>query len=132
MRRHHRQARRLAFEFKLEVHRHEGKQRAVHAAKLVDLGEQGRKIYVFPFPEGSKATTAWGPYRVFDDTWDTSQPLDSGLTPPPDLLEPQRGFGKVWREVPEVRRRLAGGLPLEGCVPAAVERHAIRHGLYRA
>lgn len=32
----------------------------------------------------------------------------------------------------EVRRRLAGGLPLEGRVPAAVERHAIRHGLYRA
>lgn len=32
----------------------------------------------------------------------------------------------------EVRRRLASGTPLEGRVPAAVERHAIRHGLYRA
>ncbi len=32
----------------------------------------------------------------------------------------------------EVRRRLASGGPLEGRVPAAVERHAIRHGLYRA
>jgi nicotinate-nucleotide adenylyltransferase len=32
----------------------------------------------------------------------------------------------------EVRRRLAAGLPLEGRVPAAVERHALRHGLYRA
>lgn len=32
----------------------------------------------------------------------------------------------------EVRRRLAAGRSLEGRVPAAVERHAIRHGLYRA
>jgi nicotinate-nucleotide adenylyltransferase len=32
----------------------------------------------------------------------------------------------------DVRRRLASGQPLEGRVPAAVERHAIRHGLYRA
>jgi nicotinate-nucleotide adenylyltransferase len=32
----------------------------------------------------------------------------------------------------EVRRRLAAGLPLEGRVPAAVERYALRHGLYRA
>lgn len=32
----------------------------------------------------------------------------------------------------EVRRRLAAGLPLEGRVPAAVEHHALRHGLYRA
>jgi nicotinate-nucleotide adenylyltransferase len=32
----------------------------------------------------------------------------------------------------EVRRRLATGQPLEGRVPAAVERHANRHGLYRA
>ena len=32
----------------------------------------------------------------------------------------------------EVRRRFAAGLSLEGRVPAAVERHAIRHGLYRA
>lgn len=32
----------------------------------------------------------------------------------------------------EVRRRLASGVPLEGRVPAAVERHAVRHGLYRA
>ena len=32
----------------------------------------------------------------------------------------------------DVRRRLASGQPLEGRVPAAVERHACRHGLYRA
>lgn len=32
----------------------------------------------------------------------------------------------------EVRRRLASAAPLEGRVPAAVERHALRHGLYRA
>lgn len=32
----------------------------------------------------------------------------------------------------DVRRRLTSGQPLEGRVPAAVERYALRHGLYRA
>ncbi len=32
----------------------------------------------------------------------------------------------------DVRQRLASGRSLEGRVPAAVEDHAIRHGLYRA
>ena len=34
----------------------------------------------------------------YDDTWDESQPVDDpSLTPPEGLLQPVRGFGKVWR-----------------------------------
>ena len=45
-------------------------------------------------------------YRQFADTWDASQPASGGLVPPAELLEPMRGFGKVWRETPDVRAQL--------------------------
>ncbi len=39
-----------------------------------------------------------GSYRAFNDTWNSDQPEGGFVTPPPNLLEPKRGFGKVWRE----------------------------------
>lgn len=45
-------------------------------------------------------------YAAFPDTWVAgSDPVSSGLTPPAGLLEPQYGFGKVWREGTGVRTR---------------------------
>lgn len=42
-------------------------------------------------------TDGW--WAGYDDTWDESQPPDDpSLTPPEGLLQPIRGFGKVWRE----------------------------------
>ncbi|TMC54079.1 MAG: hypothetical protein E6J26_08560 [Chloroflexi bacterium] len=32
------------------------------------------------------------------DTWSEGQPEGGFVTPPPNRLEPRRGFGKVWRE----------------------------------
>lgn len=49
-----------------------------------------------------------GPYSRFDDTWDDSQPaylcpdLGPSQTPP----TPQRGFGKVWCDQPQIRQLL--------------------------
>ena len=41
-------------------------------------------------------TDGW--WAGYDDTWDESQPVDDpSLTPPEGLLQPVRGFGKVWR-----------------------------------
>ena len=41
-------------------------------------------------------TDGW--WAGYDDTWDESQPVDDpSLTPPEGLLQPIRGFGKVWR-----------------------------------
>jgi hypothetical protein len=39
-----------------------------------------------------------GNWRDFADIWEEGEPESAGLTPPPGLLEPKRGFGKVWRE----------------------------------
>ncbi|HNP73961.1 MAG TPA: hypothetical protein PKK15_22785 [Kouleothrix sp.] len=92
-----------------------------HGSMLwVDLGAQGRKIYVLPpRPEGADATLTPIRFQVFDDTWAEGQPVNAGLTPPGSLLEPQRGFGKVWREHPEVRARLGWAFAPES--PAAAD-----------
>ena len=40
-----------------------------------------------------------GAWQRFDDRWQEGQPAaDPGLAPPAGLLQPVRGFGKVWRE----------------------------------
>jgi hypothetical protein len=45
-----------------------------------------------------------GTYQRFNDTWTEGvDPASGGASPPsPGLLEPVRGFGKVWRENPTV------------------------------
>ncbi|MEO8286441.1 MAG: hypothetical protein ABI670_08385 [Chloroflexota bacterium] len=50
---------------------------------------QEKIIYVF-FDEGT--------FQQFEDTYRDGQPASGGETPPRGLLEPVRGFGKVWRE----------------------------------
>jgi hypothetical protein len=45
-------------------------------------------------------------YFIFYDPWSEGEPESAGLTPPTGLLEPRRGFGKVWRDFPEVREAL--------------------------
>jgi hypothetical protein len=40
-----------------------------------------------------------GSYQRFNDTWlEGVDPISLGLTPPNGLIEPIRGFGKVWRD----------------------------------
>jgi hypothetical protein len=40
-----------------------------------------------------------GAWQRFADHWQEGQPTaDANLVPPPSLLQPERGFGKVWRE----------------------------------
>lgn len=42
-------------------------------------------------------------YRHFVNTWDARQPPGGGPGPQPGLVEPSRGFGKLWRENAAVR-----------------------------
>jgi hypothetical protein len=42
----------------------------------------------------------------FPDTWQEGDEPGGGPAPAPGLFAPQRGFGKVWREHPEVQRCL--------------------------
>jgi formylglycine-generating enzyme required for sulfatase activity len=39
-----------------------------------------------------------GHWQEFGDTWEEDESASTGASVPPDLLEPIRGFGKVWRE----------------------------------
>jgi hypothetical protein len=40
-----------------------------------------------------------GTWQAFEDTWTPDQlPSDPALVPPEGRVQPQRGFGKVWRE----------------------------------
>jgi hypothetical protein len=45
-------------------------------------------------------------YERFPDTWTEAEPASGGETPPAGLIEPVRGFGKVWRENSGVRETL--------------------------
>ncbi len=55
--------------------------------------EQG-VIYVLMNDDGIENAGTW---QGVADTWDETQPIDSGLVAPPDRYVPGRGFGKVWR-----------------------------------
>ncbi|MGH2364763.1 MAG: hypothetical protein ACRDHX_08935 [Chloroflexota bacterium] len=59
-------------------------------------------------------------FKVYPDTWDTSQPASGGLTPPPGKVEPRRGFGKLWRADPDVRQGLGWGLSAEAGMTASI------------
>jgi hypothetical protein len=45
-------------------------------------------------------------WRMFVDGWYEGLPINGGETPPEGLYEPQRGFGKIWRENPAIREAL--------------------------
>ncbi len=67
--------------------------------------ERGSMIYVQGI--GIYVVTLDGRFRRFDDTWISGvDPETGGETPPLGLIEPKRGFGKVWRNNPDVRAAL--------------------------
>jgi hypothetical protein len=46
-------------------------------------------------------------YRIYNDTFEEGESeIDPNITPPGGLLQPRRGFGKVWREYDEARLNL--------------------------
>lgn len=55
-----------------------------------------------------------GQWEWYDDTWTSDQPeSDPTIVPPDGMVQPVRGFGKVWHENPEVMERLGWGLAPE-------------------
>lgn len=50
-------------------------------------------------------------WRAFEDTWsEDQQENDPSLNPPAERFQPIRGFGKIWRENPDVRQQLGWAL----------------------
>jgi hypothetical protein len=51
-----------------------------------------------------------GDWYCYNDTFQDGEPeTDPSLVPPDDLIQPKRGFGKVWRTVPGLRDSLGWG-----------------------
>lgn len=83
--------------------------------------QHGRMIWLEQLRSGSYT---YGPmvyvlyddgfFDRFEDTWTANEPdSDPSILAPPGLSQPIRGFGKVWREHPDVRERLGWGLAPE-------------------
>ncbi len=75
-----------------------GASQAYEHGVMVYVGDPQRSIYAI-FDDGH--------FRKFADTWvDGVDPSSGGETPPSGLIEPIRGFGKVWRDNLDVRAGL--------------------------
>jgi len=71
------------------------------------LFERGMMVYVAGSPGTIYSLSNDGTFRRFSDTFAAGvDPESGGETPPSGLLEPVRGFGKVWRSNPDVRAAL--------------------------
>jgi hypothetical protein len=76
--------------------------------------EHGLMVYIAGSPGTIYALLNSGRALRFTDTWQQGvDPDNGGEQPPVGLLEPQRGFGKVWRSSSEVRNELGWALSPE-------------------
>ncbi len=67
--------------------------------------ERGSMIWVYSpvsghgwirafFYDLARSAMVW---ELYEDTWRDGEQISAGMTPPPGLYEPIRGFGKLWR-----------------------------------
>jgi hypothetical protein len=83
---------------------------------MIWIGAEER-IYVL-FGDGQQY--AWQPYK---DQWTENEPdRDPELGPPEGFYQPVRGFGKIWREQPEVRDRLGWAIGEEVAFEGTIQR----------
>jgi hypothetical protein len=62
-------------------------------------------------------------WATYPDEWEESDPdRDPTLTPPPNLCQPVRGFGLVWRQNPDVRNRLGWAVDQETGFGTVIQR----------
>ncbi len=52
-------------------------------------------VYVFNLQDGTNPSA--GTWKLYTETWPGTDPDGVGLSPPPGLYEPVRGFGWLWR-----------------------------------
>jgi hypothetical protein len=66
-----------------------------------------------------------GTWSVYQDTYTDADPAnDPSLTPPEGRLQPERGFGKLWREASTVREQLGWAVTPEFGYVSRYEYHA--------
>lgn len=87
------------------------------------LFERGSMIWLQGAPSLIYALGNNGRFQRFDDTYNpNADPFSGGETPPSGLREPVRGFGKVWRQYPNVRGDLGWALTDETGGSATIQR----------
>mgnify|MGYP001251386164 FL=1 len=83
------------------------------------LFENGRMFYLQPRDEiwvmiYSDETATYGQWRFYPNTWTEGMTeLDTSIAPPEGRYQPERGFGKLWRENTNVRDSLGWALDAE-------------------
>lgn len=83
--------------------------------------ERGGMMWLAGPPPAVYALFNTGRFSRYDDTYNpNTDPFSGGEAPPPGLVEPVRGFGKVWRTFPEVRTGLGWALADEAGATATV------------
>ncbi len=61
-------------------------------------------------------------WQIYGDSYIEGDPdSDANITPPAGLLQPRRGFGKVWRDNPDVREKIGWALGAEKSVAANLQ-----------
>lgn len=90
-------------------------------ASAAQVFERGMMVYVAGSPGTIYSLSNDGTFRRFNDTFAAGiDPESGGELPPPGLIEPVRGFGKVWRANPDVRAALGWALVPEAGDTASV------------
>jgi hypothetical protein len=80
----------------------------------VQMFQGGIMVWIGETPAAVYAFYSDGTFHRFDDLFDPAiDPESGGETPPVGLLEPVRGFGKVWRSFETVRTNLGWALSVE-------------------
>lgn len=65
-----------------------------------------------------------GDWYAYEDTFQEGEPeIDPNLTPPDGRLQPERGFGKLWREIPGLRDMLGWAVQPEAGYISRYEYH---------
>jgi hypothetical protein len=82
--------------------------------------EPNREIWILVVTgEGS------GTWSVYSDSWIEGEPeSDPNIIPPDGMLQPVRGFGKLWRTVPELREQIGWAVSREFGYVSAYEYNA--------
>ncbi|MBZ0281238.1 MAG: hypothetical protein K8L97_10895 [Anaerolineae bacterium] len=89
--------------------------------------EHGRMFWIQPqqqiwvlFDDG----TGKGQWSVYPDAFAEGEPeTDPSIVPPEGMIQPERGFGKLWRNAPGVREALGFGITPEFGYVSSYEYH---------
>jgi hypothetical protein len=82
-----------------------------------EVFERGRMFYIQPLDQIWVMVVSGegeGDWSIYPDTFEEGDAeVDPSLVPPEGMYQPERGFGKLWRENPDVREALGWGVTPE-------------------